>query len=32
VPLGNARTTMDEARARLAQLGARIMSSAELGA
>jgi nicotinamidase/pyrazinamidase len=31
VPLGNSRTTMDEARARLAQLGARVMSSAELG-
>jgi nicotinamidase/pyrazinamidase len=32
VPLANARTTMDEARERLAQLGAHIMSSAELGA
>jgi nicotinamidase/pyrazinamidase len=32
VPTSNGRTTMDEARARLAQLGVRFVSSAELGA
>ena len=32
VPLGNGRTTMDEARERLAQLGVRFVGSAELGA
>ena len=32
VPLGNGRTTMDEARERLARLGVRIVSSAELAA
>ena len=32
VPTGNGRTTMDEARERLAQLGVRFISSAELGA
>ncbi len=32
VPLGNGRTTMDEARERMTRLGVRIVSSAELGA
>ena len=32
VPLGNGRTTMDEARERLARLGVRFVGSAELGA
>jgi nicotinamidase/pyrazinamidase len=32
VPLGNGRTTMDEARERLVQLGVRFVSSSELGA
>ena len=32
VPLGNGRTTMDEARERLVQLGVRFVGSAELGA
>lgn len=32
VPLGNGRTTMDETRERLTQLGVRIISSTELGA
>jgi nicotinamidase/pyrazinamidase len=32
VPLGNGRTTMDEARARLAQLGVSFVNSADLGA
>ena len=32
VPLGDGRTTMDEARERLARLGVRIVASAELGA
>jgi nicotinamidase/pyrazinamidase len=32
VPLGNGRTTLDEARQRLEQLGVRIVSSAELAA
>jgi nicotinamidase/pyrazinamidase len=32
VPLGNGRTTIDEARERLAQLGVRTLRSAELGA
>jgi nicotinamidase/pyrazinamidase len=32
VPLGNGRTTMDEARERLVQLGVRFVDSAELGA
>jgi nicotinamidase/pyrazinamidase len=32
IPLGNGRTTLDEARGRLVQLGVRIVGSAELGA
>lgn len=32
IPLGNGRTTMDEARERLTQLGVRFISSSELGA
>ncbi len=32
VPLGNGRTTMDETRERLARLGVRMVSSADLGA
>ncbi len=32
IPLGNGRTTLDEARERLVQLGVRVVGSAELGA